>query len=124
MSSDLIQSIRAQSKISISKAISLVENETDEGNKLLSDLYQYTGNAYRLGITGPPGSGKSSLTDQLISLFRKNDKKVAIIAIDPTSPFSGGSVLGDRIRMVNHFSDKGVYIRSMASRGGQGGGAG
>ncbi len=121
MSSDLIQSIRAQSKISISKAISLVENETAKGNELLSDLYQYTGNAYRLGVTGPPGSGKSSLTDQLISLYRKNGKKVAIIAIDPTSPFSGGSVLGDRIRMVKHFSDKGVYIRSMASRGGQGG---
>ena len=118
---DLIQSIQAQSKLSISKAISLVENETDLGNELISDLFQYTGNAFRLGITGPPGAGKSSLTNQLISSFRKENKKVAIIAIDPTSPFSGGAVLGDRIRMTKHYSDSAVYVRSMASRGSQGG---
>jgi LAO/AO transport system kinase len=121
VSLDLIQSIQAQSKLSISKAISLVENETDLGNELISDLFQYTGNAFRLGITGPPGAGKSSLTNQLISSFRKENKKVAIIAIDPTSPFSGGAVLGDRIRMTKHYSDSDVYVRSMASRGSQGG---
>ena len=121
MSLDLIQSIQAQSKLSISKAISLVENETDLGNELISDLFQYTGNAFRLGITGPPGAGKSSLTNQLISSFRKENKKVAIIAIDPTSPFSGGAVLGDRIRMTKHYADSNVYVRSMASRGSQGG---
>ena len=121
VSLDLIQSIQAQSKLSISKAISLVENETDLGNELISDLFQYTGNAFRLGITGPPGAGKSSLTNQLISSFRKENKKVAIIAIDPTSPFSGGAVLGDRIRMTKHYADSNVYVRSMASRGSQGG---
>ncbi|MEE2858412.1 MAG: methylmalonyl Co-A mutase-associated GTPase MeaB [Candidatus Neomarinimicrobiota bacterium] len=118
---DLIQSIQAQSKLSISKAISLVENETALGDELISDLFQYTGNAFRLGITGPPGAGKSSLTNQLISSFRKENKKVAIIAIDPTSPFSGGAVLGDRIRMTKHYADSNVYVRSMASRGSQGG---
>ncbi len=121
VSLDLIQSIQAQSKLSISKAISLVENETALGDELISDLFQYTGNAFRLGITGPPGAGKSSLTNQLISSFRKENKKVAIIAIDPTSPFSGGAVLGDRIRMTKHYADSNVYVRSMASRGSQGG---
>ena len=91
MSSDLLQAIRAQSKISISQAISLIENDWDAGSKLLSTLYQYTGNAYRIGITGPPGAGKSCLTDNLISAFRKEDKRVAVIAVDPTSPFSGWS---------------------------------
>ena len=121
MSSDLIQAIRAQSKLSISQAISLIENKRDAGSKLLSNLFQYTGHAYRIGITGPPGSGKSSLTDNLISAFRKEDKAVAVIAVDPTSPFSGGAVLGDRIRMATHHSDPHVFVRSMATRGGQGG---
>ncbi|SVD16008.1 uncharacterized protein METZ01_LOCUS368862, partial [marine metagenome] len=94
VSSDLIQSIRAQSKLAISKAISLIENNGEEGHPLLSDLFQYTGNAYRIGITGPPGAGKSSLTDNLISAYRLQDKTVAVIAVDPTSPFSGGAVLG------------------------------
>ena len=120
MSSDLLQAIRAQSKISISQAISLIENDWDAGSKLLSTLYKYTGNAYRIGITGPPGAGKSSLTDNLISAFRKEDKTVAVIAVDPTSPFSGGAVLGDRIRMTSHHSDPHVFVRSMATRGGQG----
>ena len=121
MSSDLIKAIRAQSKFSISQAITLIENEQEGGNQLLSNLFKYTGKAYRIGITGPPGSGKSSLTDNLISAFRKENKKVAVIAVDPTSPFSGGAVLGDRIRMVEHHADPFVFIRSMATRGGQGG---
>ena len=121
MSLDLIQAIRAQSKISISHAISLIENEWDAGSKLLSSLYKYTGNAYRIGITGPPGAGKSSLTHNLISAFRKEDKRVAVIAVDPTSPFSGGAVLGDRIRMKEHHSDPHVFVRSMATRGSRGG---
>ena len=121
MSSGLIQSIRAQSKLAISKAISLIENKGEDGHALLSDLFQYTGNAYRIGITGPPGAGKSSLTDNLISAYRLQDKTVAVIAVDPTSPFSGGAVLGDRIRMTSHHSDPHVFVRSMATRGGRGG---
>ena len=115
MSTDLIQAIRAQSKLSISQAISLIENQWDAGNKLLSDLFQYTGQAYRKGITGPPGAGKSSLTDHLISAFRKEEKTVAVIAVDPSSPFSGGAVLGDRGRMTSHHADPKVFIRSMAT---------
>ena len=121
MSSDLIQAIRAQSKFSISQAISLIENQRDGGNKLLSNLYKYTGHAYRIGITGPPGAGKSSLTNNLIVALRKEDKRVAVVAVDPTSPFSGGAVLGDRIRMMTHYSDPHVFVRSMATRGGRGG---
>ena len=121
MSSDLIQAIRAQSKLSISQAISLIENGGDSGSKLLSSLFKYTGNSYRIGITGPPGAGKSCLTDNLISAFRNENKTVAVIAVDPTSLFSGGAVLGDRIRMTTHHSDPYVFVRSMATRGGTGG---
>ena len=118
---ELIQGIRGQSRLSISQAISLIENNSEEGAKLLSEIFNDTGNAYRIGITGPPGAGKSSLTHKLISAFREKDKKVAVIAVDPTSPFSGGAVLGDRIRMTSHFSDPHVFVRSMATRGSQGG---
>ena len=118
---ELIQGIRGQSRLSISQAISLIENNSEEGAKLLSEIFNDTGNAYRIGITGPPGAGKSSLTHKLISTFREKDKKVAVIAVDPTSPFSGGAVLGDRIRMTSHFSDPHVFVRSMATRGSQGG---
>ena len=120
MSSDLIQAIRNQSKLSISQAISLIENQSETGSKLLSNIFQYTGHSYKIGITGPPGAGKSSLTDYLISAFRNEEKTVAVIAVDPTSPFSGGAVLGDRIRMTTHHSDPNVFIRSMATRGGLG----
>lgn len=118
---DLIQGIRGQSRLSISQAISLIEDNRDEGAELLSEIYKDTGNAYRIGITGPPGAGKSSLTHNLISAFRKIDKRVAVIAVDPSSPFSGGAVLGDRIRMTSHFSDHHVFVRSMATRGSRGG---
>lgn len=84
-------------------------------------MYSKTGNAHRIGVTGPPGAGKSSLIDNLISQYRANDKSVAVLCIDPTSPFSGGAILGDRIRMLNHYSDEGVFIRSMASRNASGG---
>ena len=118
---ELIQGIRAQSRLSISQAISLIENSREDGRKLLSDIYQFTGSAYRIGITGPPGAGKSSLTNNLISAYRLQNKTVAILAVDPTSPFSGGAVLGDRIRMTSHHSDPHVFVRSMATRGGRGG---
>jgi LAO/AO transport system kinase len=119
--SELIKGIRAQSNLSISQAISLIENNRENGSQLLSDLYEHTGNACRIGITGPPGSGKSSLTHNLISAYRQKGDKVAVIAVDPTSPFSGGAVLGDRIRMTSHHSDPHVFVRSMATRGGHGG---
>ena len=118
---ELIQGIRAQSKLSISQAISLIENNHEDGAEILSGLHQYTGKAHKIGITGPPGAGKSSLTDNLITSYRKMGKMVAVIAVDPSSPFSGGAVLGDRIRMMSHHSDSQVFIRSMATRGGQGG---
>lgn len=87
----------------------------------LKQLYPHTGNAYIIGITGPPGAGKSTLVDQLTAAFRKNGKKVGVVAIDPTSPFTGGAILGDRIRMNRHASDDGVFIRSLATRGALGG---
>ena len=121
MLSELILGILAQSSLSISKAISLIESDREKGFQLLADLYEHTGNAYRIGITGPPGAGKSSLTHNLISAYRQKGDKVAVIAVDPTSPFSGGAVLGDRIRMTSHYSDPDVFVRSMATRGGQGG---
>ena len=87
----------------------------------LKRLYPYTGKAYIIGITGPPGAGKSTLVDQLTASFRKKGKKVGVVAIDPTSPFTGGAILGDRIRMNRHASDEGVFIRSLATRGALGG---
>src|SRR4030043_558585 len=87
----------------------------------LKELYPRTGRAYIIGITGPPGSGKSTLVDKMVDLFRKEGKSVGIVAVDPTSPFSGGAVLGDRIRMQRHATDEGVFIRSLATRGGLGG---
>ena len=87
----------------------------------LKQLYPHTGNAYIIGITGPPGAGKSTLVDQLTAAFRAQDKKVGVVAIDPTSPFTGGAILGDRIRMNRHATDEGVFIRSLATRGALGG---
>src|SRR5450631_838334 len=87
----------------------------------LKKLYPHTGNAYIIGITGPPGAGKSTLVDQLIYEFRKKGRKVGVVAIDPTSPFTGGAILGDRIRMNRHAEDEGVFIRSLATRGALGG---
>ena len=121
MYSEIIQGVRGRKRRFIARAITHVENNTEISSRLLSELYSETGSAYRIGITGPPGAGKSSLTDKLIQNFREQRKTVAVIVIDPTSPFSGGAILGDRIRMIRHYNDKDVYIRSMASRGGHGG---
>lgn len=121
MYSEIIQGVRGRKRRFIARAITHVENNTELSSKLLSELYPDTGSAYRIGITGPPGAGKSSLTDKLIQNFRDQGKTVSVIVIDPTSPFSGGAILGDRIRMIRHYNDDDVYIRSMASRGGHGG---
>ena len=106
---------------SIARGISQVENGGPEGEELLKQLYPRTGKAYLIGITGPPGGGKSTLVDKLIKLYRGQKKKVAVLAVDPSSPFSGGAILGDRVRMQQHATDAGVFIRSMGSRGHLGG---
>jgi LAO/AO transport system kinase len=105
----------------IGRAISAVENGAAFSFELLKQLYPHTGKSHVIGITGPPGAGKSTLTDKLIGHYRSEGKKVGIIAVDPTSPFTGGAILGDRVRMSKHFTDDGVYIRSMATRGRLGG---
>ena len=104
----------------LAKAITVIENDQRSAAKLLTAL-RPPGHAFVLGVTGPPGTGKSTLVDRLIELHRKKGLKVGVIAVDPTSPITGGALLGDRIRMADHAVDKGVYIRSMASRGWSGG---
>lgn len=118
---NLLERFCAQDTIALAKIISLIENRAPGYQGILDALYSKTGRAYRIGITGPPGAGKSSLVDKLTPLYRAEAKKVAILACDPTSPFTGGALLGDRIRMQDLISDEGVYIRSMATRGSLGG---
>ncbi|HEV2401337.1 MAG TPA: methylmalonyl Co-A mutase-associated GTPase MeaB [Candidatus Sulfotelmatobacter sp.] len=137
----LIESLRSGDPRSLARAISMVENRADGWSDLLKALFPHTGKARVIGLTGAPGAGKSTLVDQLAKLYRKvenpspvaqnaRDKRgatsdgrrtVGIIAVDPTSPYTGGAILGDRIRMQDHFADSGIYIRSMATRGSLGG---
>jgi LAO/AO transport system kinase len=105
----------------ISRAISLIEDESPAASDLLRRIFASTGRAYLVGVTGPPGSGKSTLVDRITAELRKAAKTVGIVAVDPTSPFSGGAILGDRVRMQAHAGDAGVFIRSMATRGHLGG---
>jgi len=105
----------------IARAISLVEDDTAAGTELLQAIFAKTGRAQLVGVTGPPGAGKSTLVDRLTADIRSDGKTVGIIAVDPTSPFTGGAVLGDRVRMGRHYADAGVFIRSMATRGHLGG---
>jgi len=115
--SDLVQGNRRAA----ARLISQIENDDPEKRELLKDLYPYTGNAYVIGITGVPGSGKSSLVDCLLQRIRSDGLKVGVIGVDPTSPFSGGAILGDRIRMQEHALDQDIFIRSMGTRGSLGG---
>src|ERR1700730_13611234 len=108
-------------KRALARAISLVENDEPEGWELVREVYPHTGGAAILGFTGPPGVGKSTLLAALTKLERKREKTVAVLSIDPSSPFTKGALLGDRIRLSEHFLDPGVFIRSMASRGALGG---
>jgi LAO/AO transport system kinase len=105
----------------IARAISLIEDESPAGANLIRQIFANTGRAYLIGITGPPGAGKSTLVDRLTSAIRTTGKTIGIVAVDPTSPFTGGAILGDRVRMQAHAGDADVFIRSMATRGHLGG---
>lgn len=117
----LIKKMLAGDRLSLARVITLIEDRTEHLVEIIDEIYPYTGRASILGVTGPPGAGKSTVTDKLIAQFRKVGKRVAVIAIDPSSPFSGGAILGDRIRMQSHSGDQGVYIRSLGTRGKHGG---
>jgi len=117
----LAQQILDGKSRAIARGISMVENDSREAQNLLKELFPHTGKSTIIGITGSPGSGKSTLVDKLIGYVRKDNKELGIIAVDPSSPFSGGAILGDRIRMMRHSTDPGIFIRSMATRGHLGG---
>ena len=118
---DLVTEVRRGNLQAIARTISMIEDVEPEAEGLVDALYPYTGRSRILGVTGSPGAGKSSLVDRLITLERQRGRRVAVIAVDPSSPFSGGAILGDRLHMQTHATDGGVFIRSMASRGFLGG---
>jgi LAO/AO transport system kinase len=117
----LVEDIRSGNPRALARAITAVENRAPQSAELLKALFPHTGHARVIGLTGAPGAGKSTLVDQLAREYRKQEKTVGIIAVDPTSPYTGGAILGDRIRMGSHYADPGIYIRSMATRGSLGG---
>lgn len=121
MDQQLIDALLQGRERAVGKAISIVENRAQEQKELMKQIHPHTGNAQVIGITGSPGAGKSSLVNHLLKHWRRKGEKVAVLAVDPTSPFSGGALLGDRIRMHDHDADKGVFIRSMGTRGSLGG---
>jgi GTPase len=118
---ELAERLLAGDKRALARAISLVENDDPEGWALVREVYPHTGKAAVVGFTGPPGVGKSTLIGRLIEHAREREREVAVLSIDPSSPFTQGALLGDRIRLTDHFLDPGVFIRSMASRGSLGG---
>jgi len=117
----VIQNLEANNQRNLSRLITKVENDDTINNNTLDTLFKKTNQAIRIGITGPPGAGKSSITNELIKYYINSDQKVGVIAIDPTSPFSGGSLLGDRVRMNQYHNDENVFIRSMSTQGHLGG---
>jgi LAO/AO transport system kinase len=117
----IIHPILSGNRLALSRLLTQVENDSPDGRAALAELFPHTGKAHLIGVTGAPGTGKSSLVNQLTLYYRKQNKKIAIIAVDPSSPFTGGAVLGDRVRMRDLSGDEGVFIRSMASRGSVGG---
>lgn len=118
---DIAEELLQGNRLALSRAITAIENEYDEAAEIMKKIYPHTGKAYVLGITGPPGAGKSTLTDRIARAYRAQGKTVGIVAVDPTSPFTGGAILGDRIRMNGLTLDEGVFIRSMGTRGSLGG---
>lgn len=117
----LLPAARQGDRRSLARLLSIVENGADGAAAILAETYQDGGSAWTTGLTGAPGAGKSTLTDRLIGYLRASEREVAVVAVDPSSPFSGGATLGDRVRMQDHIDDAGVYIRSMSSRGHLGG---
>ena len=118
---ELVKQLLKGDKRACARLITLVENDDPQARKALKEIYPHTGNAHIIGVTGPPGAGKSSLVDKLTQFYRSHEKTVGIIAVDPSSPFTGGALLGDRIRMQERATDSGVFIRSMGTRGHMGG---
>ncbi len=118
---NLVEEMLKGSVLSLARLITVVEGEGKEVPEIIRSVYSHLGKAYRIGITGPPGAGKSTVVDKLTVLMRQQGHRVGIICADPSSPFTGGAVLGDRIRMQQHYLDEGVFIRSMATRGSRGG---
>jgi GTPase len=116
-----VDRIRAGDVRALARAISTIEDNRPESRELLKALFNFTGRARVIGLTGAPGAGKSTLVDQLAREYRKQERTIGILAVDPTSPYTGGAILGDRIRMQSHHADPGIYIRSMATRGNLGG---
>jgi LAO/AO transport system kinase len=117
----LVEGVRSGDTRALARAITLVEDAWPEARDLLAALFPHAGGSLVVGVTGPPGAGKSSLVDRLTTHLRRRERTVGVVAVDPTSPFSGGAILGDRIRMQSHATDRGVFIRSMATRGHLGG---
>jgi LAO/AO transport system kinase len=117
----LLERFARRDRLALARLITLVENRAAEVGAVMEQIYGRTGHAYIVGVTGAPGAGKSTLVNRLIAKYRAQGKLVAVLAIDPSSPFSGGAVLGDRVRMTDHYRDPGVYIRSLSTRGHHGG---